>query len=289
MVADRFAIAEDDARIEASQRRKSEDFARLHAEDAPFVIPNPWDAGTAKILHAMGFSALATTSGGLAGALGKVDRNVEVTREDTLDNARQIVAATPLPVSVDLEDGFGRSPETVAETIALTASIGAVSGSIEDSSGRVEEPIRPFDESVERIEAAVDAARNLDFPFMITARAENFLYGRLDLDDTVARLQAFAKVGADVLYAPALPDAESIRRVCAAVDRPVNVLLGAGQRLTVPELFDLGVRRVSLGSSLSRAALGAFKRAAAELLEHGTCEFARDALTMADMRELMGK
>ncbi|GAB3651934.1 isocitrate lyase/PEP mutase family protein [Glycomyces tarimensis] len=289
MVVDRVASTENDAQAESAQRRKAEDFARLHAEDGPFVIPNPWDAGTAKILHAMGFSALATTSGGLAGTLGKIDRNAEVTREETLDNARQIAVATPLPVSVDLEDGFGDSPESVAETIGLAASIGAVGGSIEDATGRIDNPIRQFGESVERIEAAVEAARSLDFPFMITARSENFLYGITDLDDTVARLQAFAEAGADVLYAPALPDAESIRRVCAAVDRPVNVLLGAGHRLTVPQLFELGVRRVSLGSSLSRAALGSFKRAAAELLEHGTCEFTRDALTMADMRELMGK
>lgn len=285
MVADRFDVTS----TEPAQRSKAEAFARLHGEDGPFVIPNPWDAGTARILQVLGFDALATTSGGLAAVLGKSDRNTEVTRDDTLANATQIAAATPLPVSVDLEDGFGPTPQDVAETITLTASTGAVGGSIEDSTGRREDPVRPFDESVERVAAAVEAARGLEFPFMVTARAENFLYGRNDLDDTVARLRAFAEVGADVVYAPALPDAESIRRVCEAVDRPVNVLLGAGQGLTVSELFDLGVRRVSLGSSLSRVALGAFKRAATELLEHGTHEFNHDALTMADMRELMGK
>ncbi|SDE02997.1 isocitrate lyase/PEP mutase family protein [Glycomyces harbinensis] len=289
MVADRFDSNENDARSGSAQRRRGEAFARLHADDGPFVIPNPWDAGTAKILHTMGFSALATTSGGLASALGQVDRRAEVTLEDTLANARLIAAATPLPVTVDLEDGFGPSPESVADAIALAASTGAVGGSIEDATGRDDEPIRPFGESVERIAAAVEAARALDFPFTLTARAENFLYGRPDLDDTIARLEAFAEAGADVLYAPALPDAASIRSVCAAVDRPVNVLLGAGHRLTVPELFDLGVRRVSLGSSLSRVALGAFKRAAEELLAKGTCEFNRDALSMADMRALMGE
>ncbi|HLU27293.1 MAG TPA: isocitrate lyase/phosphoenolpyruvate mutase family protein, partial [Glycomyces sp.] len=259
MAFDRYGTDGSAHSDEDGLTRRAEAFARLHVGGDPFLIPNPWDAGTAKMLHAIGFKALATTSGGLAAALGKIDRNAEVTREETLRNAEHIAEATPLPVSIDLEDCFGETPEAVAETIALAAGTGAVGGSIEDFTGRRDAPIRNIEEAVERVTAAAEAASKINFPFTLTARCENFLYGRGDLQDTIERLNAYAEAGADVLYAPALPDAESIRAVCESVDRPVNVLLGAGHRLTVSELFELGVQRVSLGSSLSRTALGAFK------------------------------
>ncbi len=241
------------------------------------------------MLEGMGFRALATTSGGLAAMLGKVDRRGEVTRDETFHNARDIVESTSLPVSVDLEDGFGATASEVAATVTAAAATGAVGGSIEDATGSDTAPIREFGDAVERVTAAVEAARGLDIPFTVTARAENFLYGRHDLDDTVARLRAYADAGADVVYAPGLPGAEAIRRVCDEVGRPVNVLMGAGQRLSVAELIDLGVRRISLGSSLSRVALAAFRKAAGEVLETGTCDFVSESLSIADMRELMGR
>lgn len=272
----------------AEQQRRGAAFAGLHRGPATFVVANPWDAGTARLLTGLGFSALATTSAGLAYTLGRRDGANQVTREETLDNVRGIVAATHLPVSADLENGFGDSPEQVAETIRHAAETGLVGGSIEDATGRQEEPIYDFAHSVERVAAAVEAASALPFPFTLTARAENFLYGRADLDDTIRRLQAYQDAGADVLYAPALPSADAIRTVCRSVDRPVNVLAGAaGLRLSVAELGELGVRRVSLGSALPRAALAAVVRAASEIVESGTFDFAGDALPYAEANKLM--
>ncbi len=268
------------------QAAKARTFRALHARAGAFVIPNPWDAGSARILAAIGFEALATTSAGLAFGLGL--RDGAVGREGTLANARDIVAATALPVSADLENGFGDAPAAAAETIRLAADTGLVGGSIEDASGDPERPIYDHGHAVERVAAAVEAARALPFPFVLTARAENFLHGRPDLEDTIRRLQAFEQAGADVLYAPALPGLDAIRLVCAAVSRPVNFVVGLrGPLPSVRELADAGVKRISLGSTLSRAALGGFVRAAREMKEHGTFDFAHEALPFAEANAFM--
>ncbi|QSB03842.1 isocitrate lyase/PEP mutase family protein [Natronoglycomyces albus] len=267
---------------------QAQEFSNLHHRDGPFVIPNPWDVGSAVMLAGLGYRALATTSGGLAASLGVLDRAEDVTLEHTLANVEAIAGATTLPVSADFEDGFAVDAAGVGENFARLATTGAVGGSIEDTTGEETAPIRSFADAVERVEAAVAAVRGAGFPFTLTARAENFLYGRPDLDDTIARLKAFAAAGADVVYAPALPDADAIRRVCAEVDAPVNVLLGVGNSLSVRELFQAGATRVSLGSALSRAAYGAFVKAAREVLEAGTCDFTTESLSMADMRKLLG-
>ncbi|PPK64453.1 isocitrate lyase/phosphoenolpyruvate mutase family protein [Actinokineospora auranticolor] len=272
----------------ADQERRAHAFAELHQGPGAFVIANPWDAGTARVLTGLGFRALATTSGGLAFALGRADGANLVTREETLANAGDIVAATTLPVSADLESGFGDRPEDVAETIALAAAAGLVGGSIEDATGRLDDPIRDLAEAVERVTAAVEAARALPFPFTLTARAENFLHGRPDLDDTITRLRAYAAAGADVLYAPGLPDADAIRAVCAAVDKPVNVLAGGpAARCSVTKLGELGVRRISLGSALPRAALTAAVLAAQEIAESGTFTLTTGAMSYAQAEELV--
>jgi 2-methylisocitrate lyase-like PEP mutase family enzyme len=263
--------------------RKAAAFRALHERPGAFLIPNPWDAGSARMLSALGFEALATTSAGLAFSLGR--RDGSASRDETLRNARAIVGATPLPVSADLENGFGAAPEAVAETIRLAAAIGLAGGSIEDATGDPERPIYDHGHAVERIAAAVEAARSLPFPFLLTARAENFLHNRPDLGETLRRLVEFEKAGADVLYAPGLPGLDAIRTVCRAVSRPVNVLGGPG--LSVRALADAGVKRISVGSGLSRAALGAFLHAARELREAGTFEFLREALPYADANAFM--
>lgn len=272
----------------AAQHRRAVVFQQLHEGPEPFVVPNPWDAGTARILTGLGFAALATTGAGLAYTMGLPDGAGPIGRTEILDNAAAIVAATPLPVSADLESGFGDSPEEVAETVRRAAAVGLVGGSVEDSTGRAEDPVRPLEEAVERVAAAVAAAKELDFPFMVTARAENFFQGRPDLDDTIRRLQAYEAAGADVLYAPALPDADAIRAVCSAVSTPVNVLMGSpALRLSVAELGALGVRRISVGSALSRASLGAVVRAAQEIRDHGTFGFGADAVPYAEANAMM--
>jgi 2-methylisocitrate lyase-like PEP mutase family enzyme len=275
--------------MHVSQAEKAERFRALHARAGAFVIPNPWDAGTARMLASLGFEALTTTSAGLAFSLGRADGAGRVTREETLANARAIVEATDLPVAADLENGFGDAPEDAAETIRLAGGVaGLVGGSIEDTTGDPARPIYDFTHAVERLAAAVEAARKLPFPFVLVGRAENFLHGRPDLDDTIRRLQAFERVGADALYAPGLTRAEDIRTVCASVTKPVNVLMGArGTAFSVAELASLGVRRISVGSALSRAALGAFMRAAREIREHGTFGFAADAMPYAEINTLM--
>ncbi|MBZ4017120.1 isocitrate lyase/PEP mutase family protein [Streptomyces purpurogeneiscleroticus] len=272
----------------AAQHRRAVAFQQLHEGPRPFVVPNPWDAGTARILTGLGFAALATTGAGMAYAMGLPDGAGPIGRTEILDNAAAIVAATPLPVTADLESGFGDSPEEVAETIRRAAAVGLVGGSVEDSTGRAEDPVRPLEESVERVAAAVAAAKELDFPFTVTARAENFFQGRPDLDDTIRRLQAYEAAGADVLYAPALPDADAIRAVCSAVSAPVNVLMGSpALRLSVDELGAMGVRRISVGSALSRASLGAVVRAAQEIRDHGTFGFGADAVPYAEANTMM--
>ena len=273
-----------------SQLDKALSFKNLHQGPQPLVMPNPWDAGTARVLASMGFKALATTSGGLAFAFGRKDAENALSRDEILRNAHDIVNASDLPVSADLENGFGDTPDAVAETIRMAVAIGLVGGSIEDATGRQESPIYAFDHAVERIAAAAEVVRGLPFPFMLTARAENFLNGRFDLDDTIRRLQAFEAAGADVLFAPGLPDAEAIRLVCASVSKPVSVVMGLkGTTYSVSQLGDLGVRRISLGSSLSRAAWGAFMRAAQEVQSMGTFSFSDQAIPFDVVNGMMIK
>jgi 2-methylisocitrate lyase-like PEP mutase family enzyme len=267
------------------QSERAAAFRLLHERPGAFVIPNPWDVGTARVLAGLGFEALATTSGGLAMALGRHDAQGAVTREEALRSAAAIVKATPLPVSADLENGFGDYPEVVAETIRQAAAAGLVGGSIEDATTRPDDPIYPEPLAVERAAAAVEAARSLPFPFVLTARAENYLYGRRDLDDTIRRLKAYEAAGADVLYAPGLRSIDDVRAVCAAVSRPVNVL--AGPRFTVEELADAGVRRVSLGGALAAAAFSAFLRASREVREKGTFGFLADVAPRRDLAAFM--
>jgi 2-methylisocitrate lyase-like PEP mutase family enzyme len=244
-------------------------FKRLHEGPGAFVMPNPWDAGTARILSGIGYPALATTSAGLAYTLGRRDGQSAVSREEALEHSALITAATDLPVNGDLENGFGHDPESVAETIRGAAAAGLVGCSIEDSTSAPGEPIYTLAHAVERIAAGAEAAAALPFPFMLTARAENYLHGRSDLDDTIARLQAFEKAGADVLYAPGLRDIEDIRTVCASLSKPVNVLALPGAP-SVEVLSAAGVRRISLGSGFINTALGALIRAARDVHEHGT-------------------
>jgi 2-methylisocitrate lyase-like PEP mutase family enzyme len=275
----------------ASQAEKGKQFQALHACPGAFVIPNPWDAGTARILASLGFEALTTTSAGLAFALGKPDGAGVVTRDETLANAKAIAEATDLPVAADLENGFGHTPEAAAETIRLAGEVaGLVGGSIEDSTGDPKKPIYDFQHAVERVSAAAQAAHALPFPFVFVGRAENFLHGRPDLDDTIRRLQAYDAAGADALYAPGLTKAEDIRTVCQAVRKPVNVVMGlSGVSLSVAELATLGVKRISVGSALSRAALGGFVRAAREIKEKGTFTFAKEAIAYAEVNRMMGR
>ena len=271
-----------------TQTIRGEAFAALHRRPTIFAIPNPWDAGSAKMLAALGFEALATTSAGLSFALGKPDGEGEVTRDETIANARAIVDATPLPVSADLENGFGDDPRVCAETITLAATTGLVGGSIEDATGSSVAPIYPFDQALERVRAAVAAARALPFPFMLTARAENFLHGVTDLKDTIRRLEAYADAGADVLFAPGLTSLEAIETVVKAVaPKPVNAIMGlAGKTMSLSALEDVGVRRVSVGSALARAALGEFLRAAKEIRTKGTFGFANHALPYAEINAM---
>ena len=240
-----------------TQESKGQAFRDLHKRDAAFIIPNPWDEGTARLLAHLNFEALATTSAGYAFSTGKLDNTVS--RDQMMVHLATIVSATDLPVSADLENGFGDGPESVAETIRLAAAAGVVGGSIEDATTRPSDPLYERDLAVERIRAAAEAARSLPFPFTLTARAENFLVGRPDLKDAIKRLQAYQDAGADVLYAPGIAEKDEIATVVTAVDRPVNVVMGLqGSRLSLTELSEIGVKRVSVGSALSRAALGAF-------------------------------
>jgi 2-methylisocitrate lyase-like PEP mutase family enzyme len=256
---------------------KFELFRALHFNDSAFVVPNPWDAGSARILSSMGFEALATTSAGYAFSVGRRDSFGGLSRDEILANASAIVRATDLPVSADLEDGFGAAPETCAETVRMACEVGLVGGSIEDATGDPDLPIYELNAAVERVRAAAQAARSR--PFFLTARAENYLWGQRDLRDTIARLQAFSEAGADVLYAPGLPDLDTIRTVCGEVDKPVNVVMGLqGQAYSVQELSAVGVRRISVGRSFARAALGALMRAAEEVLAEGTFTYASEAI-----------
>jgi 2-methylisocitrate lyase-like PEP mutase family enzyme len=271
-----------------TQAEKAAQFQALHQGREPFVIGNPWDAGSARILAAIGFSALSTTSAGLAFSLGRKDGTASVSRAEALANAKSIVEATNLPVAADLENGFGHAPETVAETIRMAADAGLVGGSIEDATGDPEHPIYDFLQAVDRISAAALAAASLPFRFMLVARAENYLHGRHDLLDTIRRLQAFEAAGAEVLYAPGLTDPEDIRAVCLSVRRPVNVLMGlkGAPPLTVQQLGELGVRRISVGSGFARAGLTAFLQAAREVIDQGTFTFAEETMYISELTKL---
>jgi 2-methylisocitrate lyase-like PEP mutase family enzyme len=272
------------------QETKAIAFQALHQKPGCFVIPNAWDAGSAILLESLGFQAIATTSAGLAFSLGVADGENAVSREQTLANAGAIAHATSLPVSADLEGGFGPAPEDCAKTIIAAAKAGVVGGSIEDSTGDDAEPIYELEHAVARVAAAVEAARSLAFPFTLTARAENFLHGKPDLKDTIKRLQAFQEAGADVLFAPGLGSADDIRAVVASVDRPLNVVMGLQSlKLSVSELADLGVKRVSVGGSLARAALAGLMKGAREVLSSGTFGYAAEALPHRELNSLFGR
>jgi 2-methylisocitrate lyase-like PEP mutase family enzyme len=265
-----------------SQLEKAELFRALHERPGAFIIPNPWDAGTAKLLAGLGFEALATTSLGLANTLG----SSTVSRDAIIENCRAIAGATDLPVNADLENCGADEPKAAAKTIALAAEAGVVGGSIEDSTGDPRRPIYDFTLAVERVQAAVEAARSLAIPFMLTARAENLLHGRNDLDDTIARLQAFEAAGADVLYAPGVRDLPTIRTVLSAIKKPFNLVMGfADPTLTVDQLSAAGVKRLSVGGALSRVALAAFLRCASEMKDKGSFTFVREMATIKQLRE----
>jgi 2-methylisocitrate lyase-like PEP mutase family enzyme len=270
-----------------SQAEKGCAFRDLHMRSGAFIIPNPWDIGSAKLLERTGFEALATTSVGYAFSIGRRDH--QVSRDQMIAHATALAAATDLPLSADLENGFGDDPETVAETIRMAAGAGLAGCSIEDSSNRADDPIYLHEHAVERIGAAVEAVRALSFPFTLTARAENYLHGRRDLEDTVGRLQAYQEAGADVLYAPGMTDMQDIATLVRSVDRPVNVLAGMqGVQLGMAALSGIGVKRVSVGGALSRVALGAFLRAAREMKEQGTFSFVNEPVSSRDISDMLG-
>lgn len=268
-----------------TQAEKARAFRALHERAGAFVIPNPWDVGSARILAGLGFEALATTSAGAAFSAGRRDNTMR--RDAMLAHVASIAAATGLPVSADLERGYGEDAADVERTFALAARAGAVGGSIEDATGDPERPLLDPEHAADRVRAAVAAVRGLAFPFTLTARAENFLVGRRDLGDTIRRLQLYQDAGADVLYAPGLFERGDIATLVKALDRPVNVVMGlAGTRFDVAGLAALGVKRISVGSALCRAAFGAFVRAATEMRERGTFGFADAAIGYAEISRL---
>jgi 2-methylisocitrate lyase-like PEP mutase family enzyme len=270
----------------ATYAEKSAAFRALHERPGAFVIPNPWDAGTARLLASLGFEALATTSLGLANSLGRADGTGAVSRDEVLANCRAIAGATDLPVNADLENCYADEPEAAAGMIRLAAAAGVVGGSIEDATGDPLNPIYDFELAVERVRAAAAVARSLPTSFMLTARAENFLHGRRNLDDTIRRLRAFEAAGAEVLYAPGLRDLASIRTVTAAVSRPVNVVMSAADpSITVAQLAEAGVKRISVGGALSRLALAAFLKGAREMKEQGSFTYMRDTVPSAELRQ----
>lgn len=272
--------------MSVTQQDKAHHLRGLHQGPHAFVIANAWDAGSARILAGLGFAALATSSGACANVLGR--RDGHVTREEALAHCRAIVQATDLPVSADLERGFGDEPEEAARTILMAAETGLVGGSIEDATGRADQPLYAMSQAVERIAAAAEAARSLPFPFALTARAENYLRGNPSLDDTIARLQAFEKAGADVLFAPGLPDLDAVRAVCSAVTIPVNFMVGIrGKSFSVTDLQAAGVRRISLATSLYRAAMTGLVEAAREVKEQGTFGYLDRGVPSAELNGYM--
>ena len=269
-----------------TQQDKANRFRTLHEAPGVFVIANAWDGGSARILTGLGFRALATSSGACAATLGRVDG--KITRDEALAHARTIVAAVDCPVSADLEKGFGDAPEIVAETVRLAADRGLVGCSIEDATGNKDKPLYDMEHAVARIAAAVEAARGLPFPFTLTARTENYLRGKNDLDDTIRRLQAFERAGADVLFAPGLPDLAAVRAVCSAVSKPVNFMVAIkGKSFSVAELASAGVRRISLATSLYRAAMTGLIAAAREVKDAGTFGFVDTAITTPEINKYL--
>jgi 2-methylisocitrate lyase-like PEP mutase family enzyme len=270
----------------ATQEERAERFKALHERGGAFVIPNPWDLGSARLLAALGFEALATTSAGFAHSLGRLDG--EVKRGEAIEHCRALCASVSLPVSADLENCFAHDPKEAAATILAGAEAGLVGGSIEDYTGDPSNPIYDFNLAVERVHAAAEAARSLAFPFTLAARAENLLRGRADLDDTVRRLQAFGAAGADVLYAPALKTLDEVRLVTGALSKPVNVLAPPLGHVTVAELAEAGAKRISLGGALARAAITALLRAGSEMRERGSFGWAADLAPTAEVARLLG-
>jgi len=265
----------------STQAEKAKRFVELHQGARAFVMPNPWDGGSARVLEGLGFQALATSSGACAGTFGR--RDGKVTRDEALEHARLICSVTDLPVAADLEKGFGDAPKDAAETIRLAATVGLVGGSIEDATGNKDKPLFDFNQAVERVGAAVEAARKHPFPFTLTARTENFLRGNPDLDDTIKRLQAFEKAGADVLFSPGLPDLAAVKKVCGALKKPFNFMVGIrGKSFSVAELEAAGVRRISLATSLYRAAMANMVMAATEVKEQGTFGYLDRSVTTPD-------
>lgn len=270
----------------ASQADKAAKFRALHERPGAFVIPNPWDGGSARLLAGLGFEALATSSGAKAGVLGK--RDGKVTREESLANAKMIVDATDLPVAADLEKGFGDGPDATAETIRQAAVIGLVGGSIEDATGNKDAPLYDPETAAVRVKAAVQAARSLSIPFVLTARAEGFLRGRPDLDDVIKRLQAFEGAGADVLFAPGLPDLAAVKKVCGSLKKPFNFMVGIkGRSFTKADLEAAGVKRISLATSLYRAAMTGLLEAAKEVKEQGTFGYLDSSVSTPDLNAFM--
>jgi 2-methylisocitrate lyase-like PEP mutase family enzyme len=270
-----------------TQAERARLFRALHERPGIFIMPNPWDAGTAKLFASLGFEALATTSLGLANACGRVDGTLAISREELIANCRQIASATELPVNADLENGYAEDPGEAASIIGLAADAGVVGGSMEDASGNPARPIYDFNLAVERVAAAAEVARALPFPFTLTARAENYLHGRRDLDDTIRRLQAFAAAGADVLYAPGLRDLETIRQVVAAVPKPLNVVMSAADPdITAQQLAGVGVKRISVGGALSRLAFAAVRDAAVAMRDAGTFQWMRDTVPSKDLKAI---
>ena len=270
-----------------TQAERARLFRALHERPGIFIMPNPWDAGTAKLFDSLGFEALATTSLGLANACGRIDGTLAISREELIANCRQIASATELPVNADLENGYAEDPGEAASIIGLAADAGAVGGSMEDASGNPARPIYDFNLAVERVAAAAEVARALPFPFTLTARAENYLHGRRDLDDTIRRLQAFAAAGADVLYAPGLRDLETIRQVVAAVPKPLNVVMSAADPdITAQQLAGAGVKRISVGGALSRLAFAAVRDAAVAMRDAGTFQWMRDTVPSKDLKAI---
>ena len=269
-----------------NQKQRAQRFVALHQGPRAFVIANPWDGGSARMLQQLGFQALATSSGASAGTLGRRDGNV--TRDESMAHIAIIVAATDLPVSADLEKCFGDDPDTVAQTVRLAAQVGLVGCSVEDATGYKERPLFDLQEAIDRVAAAADAARSLPFPFTLTARTENFLRGKPDLDDTIKRLQAFERAGADVLMAPGLPDLAAVRTVCSALSKPFNFMAGIkGKSFSVAQLEAAGVRRISLATSLYRAAMTGLLNAAREVSDHGTFSYIDNTIATPDFNAFL--
>ena len=272
--------------MSVSQSEKAEKCRALHQGPGAFVIANPWDVGSARILAGLGFPALATSSGAFAGTLGR--RDGQVTRDEALAHARAVAGAVDIPVSADLENGFGHPPALAAETVRLAAATGLVGCSIEDATGEKDRPLYDFAAAVQRVAAAAEAARSVGFAFTLTARSENFLRGNPNLEDTIRRLQAFAEAGADVLMAPGLPDLAAVRAVCAAVSKPVNFMAGIrGKSFTTAELAEAGVRRISVATSLYRAAMSGLVAAAQEVIDDGEFGYLDTTMTTPDLNAYM--